>query len=494
MPTDGSSGPETAPEERGDSPGGRQPADGAPSSDPVADCGTGQGVAGTGPLIAAAALAQAAAGTDEVAAAAEAPAAAEESAGTAGSAAMEKRLGRFLLGGRLPSSMCFTGAHRCRQCTDLEGNECMMYIMRITDHINAERNHAISKMLTKKCILVGHHPHIVKMRAILTSRRKVYFVQERIRCTLAQVLQEALAAARAARQGGPQAAVQDRLGGLDEGLARRYFQEVVCGVDHCHRQGTALGVLCTRRIGVTECGTAKVMVLGSLSCAALPTASEYTAMPPPEVVECSCHLSDGTILVDVREDRREPDPEPDAQMVEQCQRVDLWCLGSLLYELLTGRSTSIRSVMDTSIPEGISDSAWDLIRRLMARAPGERPSTRLILDHPWFRTDIDARIVGLMAGAVLCIGGESIAELGMPLSDAGVSAEAVVELLRAPPAEQAAAQYGPLVVYVHAPRCGVPNAECFEVAPDTTVGELAALAAQQLLRRGAPQGVEEADA
>eukprot|EP01062_Namystynia_karyoxenos_P010858 TRINITY_DN13874_c0_g1_i1.p1 TRINITY_DN13874_c0_g1~~TRINITY_DN13874_c0_g1_i1.p1 ORF type:complete len:441 (+),score=49.03 TRINITY_DN13874_c0_g1_i1:82-1404(+) len=70
------------------------------------------------------------------------------------------------------------------------------------------------------------------------------------------------------------------------------------------------------------------------------------------------------------------------------------------------------------------------------------------------------------------------ADLGMPLSDAGIAAETAVELLLAPPVGTQPAEDGPLQVFVSAP--GRSQPVCLELAADTTIGGLAARAADQL--------------
>eukprot|EP01062_Namystynia_karyoxenos_P067391 TRINITY_DN61334_c0_g1_i1.p1 TRINITY_DN61334_c0_g1~~TRINITY_DN61334_c0_g1_i1.p1 ORF type:complete len:226 (+),score=36.95 TRINITY_DN61334_c0_g1_i1:64-741(+) len=79
-------------------------------------------------------------------------------------------------------------------------------------------------------------------------------------------------------------------------------------------------------------------------------------------------------------------------------------------------------------------------------------------------------------GAMLRLGGTELGEdsSAMPLSDAGVSAECAVEILRLPLQTSEPAGEGPLTVFVRAPSLGHPDAVALEVIPEATVGGLVA--------------------
>eukprot|EP01062_Namystynia_karyoxenos_P031288 TRINITY_DN23220_c0_g1_i1.p1 TRINITY_DN23220_c0_g1~~TRINITY_DN23220_c0_g1_i1.p1 ORF type:complete len:506 (+),score=142.61 TRINITY_DN23220_c0_g1_i1:66-1520(+) len=70
-------------------------------------------------------------------------------------------------------------------------------------------------------------------------------------------------------------------------------------------------------------------------------------------------------------------------------------------------------------------------------------------------------------------------ELSQPLSEFGISAESTLEFLRAPPGGVQPAAAGALTLYVRMPPPGPSDPLCLEVAPDSTVGGVAALAVQR---------------
>ncbi|PKK17627.1 aurora kinase C, partial [Columba livia] len=80
---------------------------------------------------------------------------------------------------------------------------------------------------------------------------------------------------------------------------------------------------------------------------------------------------------------------------EHDEKVDLWCLGVLCYELLVGHppfeSPSHNETyhritkVDLHFPPPVPEGARDLISRLLRRSPAQRLPLRDVLQHPWVR-------------------------------------------------------------------------------------------------------------
>lgn len=79
--------------------------------------------------------------------------------------------------------------------------------------------------------------------------------------------------------------------------------------------------------------------------------------------------------------------------------VDLWCLGVLAYEFLTGNTPFSRSFTNSSpnlisavkysIPSYIGELAKDFIQRLLVKDPKERMNLQDVLMHPWLIKNLD---------------------------------------------------------------------------------------------------------
>eukprot|EP01062_Namystynia_karyoxenos_P035742 TRINITY_DN26107_c0_g1_i1.p1 TRINITY_DN26107_c0_g1~~TRINITY_DN26107_c0_g1_i1.p1 ORF type:complete len:252 (+),score=30.14 TRINITY_DN26107_c0_g1_i1:84-758(+) len=91
---------------------------------------------------------------------------------------------------------------------------------------------------------------------------------------------------------------------------------------------------------------------------------------------------------------------------------------------------------------------------------------------------------GLQAVSVISILlralGEELRDPEVFLRDIGLSAESAVEFVSQPAEAVAPASDGPLAIYCRAPALGWAEPFCLEVAADTTVGGLAALAAVRM--------------
>ncbi|NXN96501.1 AURKB kinase, partial [Rhinopomastus cyanomelas] len=78
------------------------------------------------------------------------------------------------------------------------------------------------------------------------------------------------------------------------------------------------------------------------------------------------------------------------------EKVDLWCLGVLCFELLTGappfespsHNQTYRRItqVDLHFPPSVPEGAKDLISRLLQQQPAQRLPLRGVLGHPWVRS------------------------------------------------------------------------------------------------------------
>ena len=181
--------------------------------------------------------------------------------------------------------------------------------------------------------------------------------------------------------------------GLPEAEARWFFQQLVLGMDYCHRKG-----VCNRDIKLEntllvmqkdkkpllkmcDFGYAKHDQMDSYTTSKVGTPG-YTA---PEVIESNAGVGyDG-------------------------KAADIWSAGVMLYTMLFARypferpedkslkphdrtnKVLIRIIkVDYQIPDrpAISDEAKDLIRKILVKDPAKRLDIRQIQEHPWFQKDL----------------------------------------------------------------------------------------------------------
>jgi serine/threonine protein kinase len=85
------------------------------------------------------------------------------------------------------------------------------------------------------------------------------------------------------------------------------------------------------------------------------------------------------------------------------EKLDVWTLGILTFEVLTGKAPFSPSVdcktvgqikqelefniinKNPKFPEYLSESAVDFIKKLLEKDPGKRPSCEQALQHAWFK-------------------------------------------------------------------------------------------------------------
>ncbi|CAM9392460.1 unnamed protein product [Sphacelaria rigidula] len=210
--------------------------------------------------------------------------------------------------------------------------------------------------------LAGAHPNVVTMQAFFEDKEAYYIVMDLC-------------------QGGE---LYHRLadkGRYSEGQAARIMAEVAEAVGYLHNNGIvhfdlkpenimlAVGDDCVPEVRLADFGSAFRQhrpLSGAKDCT--------VAYSAPEVLACQ----------DVDE------------------KVDMWALGVVMWVLLTGRHPFDTDV-DMSEEEvayrvtheepdlrsrgirHVSPEGKDLVRRLLAKDPEDRPSARQMLAHPWLR-------------------------------------------------------------------------------------------------------------
>jgi len=154
--------------------------------------------------------------------------------------------------------------------------------------------------------------------------------------------------------------------------ARFYAAEIVLAIEHLHQNGIVYRDLkpenllldSSGHIRMTDFGLSKEGIASADRTTTFCGTPEYLA---PEVL-------DGQEYGNV---------------------IDWWCLGTLIFEMLTGlppfydediqKMYNLKMTADLEIPDNVDDNAKDLIRRFLERSPTARLSDpEIIKNHPWF--------------------------------------------------------------------------------------------------------------
>lgn len=212
------------------------------------------------------------------------------------------------------------------------------------------------------------HRHIVRMSEVLTSDTKLYIVMELV-------------------TGGELFECIEK-GPVSEDLARHYFQQLVDGVDFCHKKGVAHRDLKPENLLLDENGDIKITDFG------------FSSMKGMDVNTGLLYTQCGT------PDYCAPEIIGSAQNGYTGAKVDAWSCGIILYALLCGRLPFQEPDTDklydlilacqVKYPPFISEGARDLLQNLLVRDPNKRFDLQKVKRHPWFLVDYegdDARLL-----------------------------------------------------------------------------------------------------
>lgn len=176
---------------------------------------------------------------------------------------------------------------------------------------------------------------------------------------------------------------------LSDDEARRVFQQIIYGVDHCHRRKVVhrdlkpenILVDADLNLKIADFGFAAEMrasVLFTESCGS----PNYAA---PELLNRSCKYEG---------------PE-----------VDVWSCGIMLYALLCGTlpfdADGLKELFTLikkgtfKIPGFVSAEAGDLLRKILTLDPAKRLSISQIRRHSWFRESIPEALPDVHSGCLL---------------------------------------------------------------------------------------------
>lgn len=207
------------------------------------------------------------------------------------------------------------------------------------------------------------HPNIVQLYEVMATKTKIYFVLEHVR--------------------GGELFTKVQRGRLKEDAARKYFQQLICAVDFCHSRGVYHRDLKPENLLLDENSNLKVSDFGLSALAEckrqdgmLHTTCGTPAYVAPEVINRKGY--DGA-------------------------KADIWSCGVILFVLLAGYLPfHDKNLMDMYKKIGKAEfkcPSWFStdVRRLLQRILDPNPSTRIsmeqIMENPWFRKGLNAKLL-----------------------------------------------------------------------------------------------------
>ncbi|KAK6123177.1 hypothetical protein DH2020_043079 [Rehmannia glutinosa] len=200
------------------------------------------------------------------------------------------------------------------------------------------------------------HPHVIRLYEVIETPADIYVVMEYV----------------------PRGELFDYIvekGRLQEDEARHFFQQIVAGVEYCHRNMVVHRDLKPENLLLDLKGNVKIADFGLSNIMRdghfLRTSCGSPNYAAPEVVSGKLYAG----------------PE-----------VDIWSCGVILYALLCGALPfddenipnlfkKIKSGLYT-LPSHLSPGARDLIPRMLVVDPMKRITTREIRQHPWFKVNL----------------------------------------------------------------------------------------------------------
>ncbi|KAL9648802.1 hypothetical protein ABK040_003735 [Willaertia magna] len=221
-----------------------------------------------------------------------------------------------------------------------------------------KREIAIMKLLKQK--------NIIKLREVLQSANNIYIVLELV--TGGELFDRIVQAKR-----------------FDEPTARKYFRQLVFGIDYCHQQDVSHRDLKPENLLLDEHDTLKISDFGLSSITAGSGETQkllMTTCGTPNYVAPEVLLEKGY----------------------DGKKADLWSCGIILYVMLSGHFPftaenipelfkKIKNGDYKAFPNYFSNSAKDLIAKLLIVNPNDRLTIEGVMKHEWFNVEMDESLL-----------------------------------------------------------------------------------------------------
>ncbi|CAF1050693.1 unnamed protein product [Rotaria sordida] len=200
------------------------------------------------------------------------------------------------------------------------------------------------------------HPHIIKLYQVISTPTDIFMVMEYV-------------------SGGELFDYIVKKGKLTEAEARPFFQQIISGVDYCHRHMVVHRDLKPENLLLDDASHVKIADFGLSNI-----------MKDGELLKTSCGSPNYAA------------PEVVSGELYAGQEVDIWSCGVILYALLTGTLPfdddnvqilfkKIRSGI-FPIPDYLNPSVVDLLQKMLTVDPVRRATIKEIREHEWFKVNL----------------------------------------------------------------------------------------------------------
>ncbi|KRZ29397.1 5'-AMP-activated protein kinase catalytic subunit alpha-2, partial [Trichinella pseudospiralis] len=202
------------------------------------------------------------------------------------------------------------------------------------------------------------HPHIIRLYEVISTPTDIFMVMEYV-------------------SGGELFDYIVKRGRLQEDDARRFFQQIISGVDYCHRHMVVHRDLKPENLLLDSENNVKIADFG-----------------------LSNILTDGEFLRTSCGSPNYAAPEVISGQLYAGPEVDIWSCGIILYAFLCGTlpfddehvPSLFRKIKagQFPIPSYLDDSVVDLLLRMLQVDPMKRATIKDIVAHDWFKKDLPA--------------------------------------------------------------------------------------------------------
>ena len=225
------------------------------------------------------------------------------------------------------------------------------------------KSQKISSKIQREIRLMKYfnHPNIIKLYQVLDTAQNIFVVMEYV-------------------PGGELFELVNEARGFDETTCRRYFRQIIDGVEYCHQNLVTHRDLKLENILIDEKGVIKIADFGL---------SNF--MKDGQFLKTSCgslHYAAPEIVLGVQYTGAE---------------IDIWSCGVILFAMLTGslpfedenKAVIVEKITKGtfSIPSNVSPEARDLISKMIRVNPVHRISIPEIKRHPWFMSSDQSSFV-----------------------------------------------------------------------------------------------------